>query len=97
MCCLIAVLAFLGPRTGIVLWWLADQSRWDSAWDNFIVPFLGFLFLPWTTLMFVAVAPFGNVAGWDWLWLALALFVDLGSYGGGGYGNRDRVPGLARR
>jgi hypothetical protein len=94
---LIAVLVLLGPRTGIVLWWLADRSRWDSAWDNFIVPVLGFLFLPWTTLMFVAVAPFGNVAGWDWLWLALALVVDLGSYGGGGYGNRGRIPGYARR
>ncbi|MGD9894187.1 MAG: hypothetical protein AB7R89_18285 [Dehalococcoidia bacterium] len=97
MCCLIAVLALLGPRVGIVLWWLADQRRWDSAWDTFIVPFIGFLFLPWTTLMFVAVAPFGNVAGWDWLWLALALLVDLSSYGGGGYGNRSRIPGYGRR
>jgi hypothetical protein len=68
---------------GIIFWWLINPSRWSSAFDTFIVPLIGFVFLPWTTLMFVAVAPFGNVAGADWLWLALAFFGDLMSLGGG--------------
>jgi hypothetical protein len=45
--------------------------------------------------MFVAVAPFGNVANWDWFWLALAFFLDIASWGSSGYGNRGRVPGYA--
>jgi hypothetical protein len=56
---------------------------------------LGFVFVPWTTLMFVAVAPLGDVVGWDWVWLTLALFFDLSSLFGGGYTNRGRIPGYA--
>jgi len=53
---------------------------------------LGSIFLPWTTLMYVIVAPMG-VIGFDWLWLGLAFIADLASYGGGGWGNRDRLRG----
>jgi hypothetical protein len=91
MCCAFLTLVFLGPRFGIVLWWLINPNRWDAAFDTFFWPFLGFLFLPWTTLMFVAVAPFGNVSGWDWAWLALAFLGDLASYSNG-YVNRRRMP-----
>jgi len=45
--------------------------------------------------MFVAVAPFGNVAGWDWVWLGFAVLADVVSYGSSGYGNRNRIPGYA--
>jgi hypothetical protein len=93
--CLFFTLLFLGPRAGILFWWLVEPGRWNAAFDTFIFPFLGFLFLPWTTLMFVAVAPFGNVAGWDWFWLALAFFGDFVSISSSAYGNRSRIPGYA--
>jgi hypothetical protein len=93
--CMFFTLLLAGPRVGIVLWWLVNPDRWDNAFNSVIWPILGFLFLPWTTLAFVAVAPFGNVASWDWFWLALAFIVDLSSYGSSGYGNRDRIPGYA--
>jgi hypothetical protein len=51
---------------------------------------LGFLFLPWTTLMYVSVAPLG-VVGFDWFWIALAVVADIVTYTGGAYGNRDRI------
>ncbi len=90
MCCLLTVLVFFGPRLGILVWWLFDRLRWQLAFDNFIWAFLGFIFLPWTTLMWVAVFP-GGIVGFDWLLLGLALLVDIGSYTGGGYGNRNRL------
>ena len=90
--CLFLTLLLLGPRAGILLWWLVEPGRWDRAFDTFIWPFLGFIFIPWTTLMFVAVAPFGNVEGWDWFWLAIGLFGDLMSLAGG-YRGRSSVPG----
>ena len=95
MCCLLTILLFLGPRGAIFFWWLADNTRWSRTFDTFIIPALGFVFLPWTTLMYVLVAPFG-IVGFDWLWLGLALFADVAWYLGGGYGNRNRVPGYAR-
>lgn len=91
MCCLVATLMLVGPRAGILIWWLADQSRWERAFDNFAWAFFGFLFLPWTTLMFVLVAPGGTITGFDWVWLGLSLIGDLASYGGGRYGQRSYV------
>lgn len=90
MCCVLTVVLFLGPRLGIVFWWLFNPSRWNLVFDSLILPVLGFLFLPWTTLMYVLVGANG-VAGFDWFLLILALLGDLGAYGGGGYGNRRRI------
>ncbi len=94
MCCFFSVLLFLGPRAAILIWWLVNPLLWQATFDRFIWPLLGFIFLPWTTLMYVIVAPAGTgVVGFDWLWLGLALLADISMYAGGGYGNRDRVPG----
>ncbi len=84
MCCIVAVAALIGPRVAIVLWWLLDPARWSLAFGGeWIVPLLGLLFLPWTTLVVAFLAPFGGVAGLGLLWVVLALIVDLGAYGGG--------------
>jgi hypothetical protein len=92
MCCFFTTLVFLGPRAAILIWWLVNPVRWQATFSSFIWPLLGFLFVPWTTLMYVLVAP-GGVVGFDWLWLGLAVLADIGMYAGGGYGNRDRIPG----
>ena len=88
--CLFIIVLFGGPRLGGLLWWLFYPERWDRAFDNFIWPVLGLLLLPWTTIMFVAVAPTGTVADWDWMWLGLAFFADVVSLGSGGVGGRSR-------
>jgi hypothetical protein len=94
MCCLFTTLVLFGPRLGVLIWWLLDPIRWNLAFQSFIWPLLGFLFLPWTTIMYVSVG-INGLSWFDWVWLALALMADLGSYGGGAYGNRNRVPGYA--
>lgn len=90
MCCLFTVLVFLGPRAGILIWWLLEPVRWAVAFNSVLWPILGFFVLPWTTLVYVAVSP-GGVTGFDLLWIALTALVDTGMWFGGGYGNRDRV------
>lgn len=96
MCCFLTTLVFFGPRLAILVWWLINPARWALAFPgSFIWPLLGFLFLPWTTIMYVIVFPNG-VVGFDWIWLGLALLFDISSYAGGGYGNRDRMPGYSR-
>ncbi|MCP4165385.1 MAG: hypothetical protein GY759_05775 [Chloroflexi bacterium] len=92
MCCFFTTLVLFGPRLAILLWWLIQPLRWQATFSTFIWPLLGFIFLPWTTLMYVLVAP-GGVVGFDWFWLGLMFIADIGSYVGGGYGNRDRIPG----
>lgn len=89
MCCALTVLIFLGPRAGIIIWYLLRPVYWQAAPGSIILPCLGFFFMPWTTLMYMAVYP-GGLSLINWLFLGLAVLVDLGAYGGGGYGNRDR-------
>jgi hypothetical protein len=91
MCCLIAVAVLISPRIAILIWWLLDTARWASAFHTiWMWPLLGFLFLPWTTLVFVLVAPQGVIHGLGWLLLTLAVLADLSSYGGG-YRSRQGV------
>ena len=91
MCLVIFALIF-SPRLVMVIWWLLDMARWSAAFDNVLVPILGFILGPWTTLMYVLVAP-GGVTGIDWLWLGVAVVVDLGSLGGGAARRRARSDG----
>jgi len=96
MCCFITSLFLLGPRFATLIWWLIKPLRFSAAFSSFIWPVLGIIFLPWTTLMYLIVwSPVTGVYGLDWLWLVLAVLADLGTYAGGGYGNRDRIPGYA--
>ena len=89
MCLLFAILAVLGPRALIFFWWLLEPARWSVTFQSAVVPLIGFLFLPWTTIMYVLVFP-GGIEGLDWLWLGLGLFADIASYGGSAWGNRDQ-------
>jgi hypothetical protein len=90
MCCLFTSIVLVGPRLGILVWGLIQPVRWEAAFDTFVWPLLGFIFLPWTTLMYVAVAPAG-VSGFDWFWIVIAVLFDIFTWTGGAYGNRDRI------
>ena len=89
MCCFFTSLVFLGPRAAILVWWLIDTARWEVAFSSFWWAFLGFLFAPWTTLMWASVAP-GGVTGFDYVILGIGIFADIVSYAGSGYTNRER-------
>ena len=81
-------------RIMLLMYWIARPLRMDAAFDTFIFPCLGFLFLPFTTLMYVwLIQGVGGIQGLDWLWLILAVFLDLATVGGAGYANRNRFPG----
>ena len=89
MCCFLTTLVVLGPRAAVLVWWLFDADRWQAAFSSFFWPLLGFIFAPWTTLAYVAVFPNGLVM-FDWIILGLAIMLDIFSWAGGAYGNRNR-------
>jgi hypothetical protein len=89
MGCLLAIFAGFFPRIALVCLWIFTNDV-DRAYDSFIVPLLGLIFLPLTTLVYaLAWSPVGGVEGIEWLWVALALVLDLSAYGGGARARRD--------
>ena len=90
MCCFITALALAGPRLAILVWWLFNPVYFNGAYDHFIWGFLGWLLLPWTTLMYVAIYP-GGIMGFDWILLGLGVFLDIFSYTAS-YRERAAVP-----
>ena len=90
MCCTLTALLFVGPRLAILVWYLFAPVYVNSAFDSFIWGFLGFLFLPWTTLMYIAIYP-GGIIGFDWILLGLGIFADMAHYFGI-YRNKESVP-----
>ena len=80
MCCLALLAGFIGPRIALFIWWLFG-NKVDAAFDTWIWPLLGLIFLPWTTLAYViAWGPVDAVSGAGWLLVALGFAVDIASY-----------------
>jgi hypothetical protein len=78
----------------LLMYWISRPVQWNLAFSGgFLLPCLGFLFLPFTTMIYVwLVQGPGGVQGIDWLWLILAAFCDLASIASAGYANRNRIP-----
>jgi hypothetical protein len=81
MCCLALTAGFIGPRVALLLWWIFDSNRFDAAFDSWLWPFLGLLFLPWTTLAYVLMwSPVGGVSGGEWIVVAIGFLADVVTY-----------------
>ena len=88
-CCLVVLASWLSPRLALFLMWLLSD-RLDIAFDSFLMGFLGFLVVPWTTLFYaLAYAPTAGVEGIGWVFVAFGLFLDVSSWGGSSRGRRS--------
>ncbi len=80
---ILALLLALSPRFILFFMWLFQSSRLD-AFNGFWLPFIGFLFLPFTTLMYMLVWSASNgVSFVGWMLVFFAFLMDMGSYGSG--------------
>jgi hypothetical protein len=90
-CFTAAVVGF--SRIMLLMAWIARPVQWNATFGSFILPCLGFLFLPFTTLMYFMLSTGGGpIAGVDWLWLILAAVLDTAGIAAAGATNRDRIP-----
>jgi hypothetical protein len=80
VCCLALTAGFLGPRIALFIWWVFG-NKVDLAFDTWVWPLLGLIFLPWTTLAYVlAWGPVNAVSGAGWLVVAIGFAADIASY-----------------
>ena len=68
----------LFARLALLIVWLTTPLVQRAFQGGWILPLLGLLLLPITTLTYVLVYYIaGSVTGWGWLWIALAVLLDL--------------------
>lgn len=92
MGCLFALFAGAFPRVALLFVWIARPARVDAAFDTWIWPLLGLVFMPFATLMYVILWRSGGLDGADWLWVVLAGVFDVAHWGAS-YTQRRQVPG----
>ncbi|MFN2160013.1 MAG: hypothetical protein ACK2U3_10465 [Anaerolineales bacterium] len=92
MCCFFVALFAFGPRLAILIWWIIQPILVNARLGgNWILAILGWIFLPWTLLMYLIFSP-GGLVGFDWIFIGLGVLVDIAAWGGGAARRRD-VPG----
>jgi len=85
-CCLVALIASFAPRIALILVWIFTSQVKIAFHNVFIWPFLGLLFLPFTTMFYaLAYQPGLGISGWGYVFVVIGFFLDLSSYGSGGY------------
>jgi hypothetical protein len=89
MPCLLVFVILMFPRIALVLLFFFSNYI-ERAYHGILLPLLGFIFLPLTTIVYAWMIN-NNVptAGINLLWLIIAVIIDLGSLGGG-YSSRRR-------
>jgi len=81
---LIAVLAF--PRLVLIWMWLFSTYLERAYHTIWVLPVLGFFFMPLTTIVYAWEVNSGMpTAGINLLWLLIAVIIDLGGLGGGAH------------
>jgi len=90
MPCLLLILVLAFPRIVLLLLFLFSGYL-ERAYHGLLLPLLGFIFLPLTTLAYAWMMNTGQaIAGVNLLILLVAVIVDLGGLGGGEYRRRRR-------
>ena len=90
MGCIFAVFTFLFPRFAFLMVWIARPELVSKAFDTILIPFIGVMVLPFTTLMYVILYAPNGIDGWDWIWIGIAVFFDFANLAGN-YVQRDQV------
>jgi hypothetical protein len=91
MPCLLVIILLAFPRIALALLFLFSNYL-GRAYHGLILPLLGFVFLPLTTLTYAwMVNTRQPTEGINLLILLVAVVIDIGGLGGGEYHRRSRL------
>jgi hypothetical protein len=90
MPCLLVLVILAFPRVVLILLWLTTTYL-QRAYHDLLIPLLGFLFLPVTTLAYAwLVNTHQPIEGINLVILVIAVLIDAGGLGGGEWHRRRR-------
>lgn len=83
MPCLLLIVMLAFPRVALVLMFLFSNYL-ERAYHSVLIPLLGFILLPLTTIVYAWLVNNGYpMDGLNLIWVLLAVLIDLGSLGHG--------------
>jgi hypothetical protein len=90
MPCLVVIVLLAFPRIALVLLYLTSNYL-QRAYHGLLIPLIGFIFLPLTTLAYAwMMNTHQPIEGVNLIILVVAAVVDLGGLSGGEYHRRGR-------
>jgi hypothetical protein len=82
--CFLLLVFLLFPRVALVLMWIFSTYLQRAFHGGLVLPVIGFIFLPLTTIVYAWELNSGMpTAGINLLWLLIAVIIDLVGLGGG--------------
>ena len=72
----------LFSRIALLCVWIWTPQVDRAFHGGWLLPLLGIIFLPITTLVYILVSALSEngVIGWGWLWVVLAVLLDLAAH-----------------
>lgn len=93
MGCLFALFAGVFPRLALFIIWVTRPVLVDAAFDTWIIPLVGIVFMPFATLIYVVLyTPGIGLTGWGWFWVVIAGLFDIGHWVASA-SQRRQIPG----
>ncbi|HEY7469440.1 MAG TPA: hypothetical protein VIC07_07955 [Acidimicrobiia bacterium] len=91
MGCFLLLLTLISPRLAMVAIWLITDWE-DRAFSGWLLPLLGIVFLPWTTLLYTIgyIVSDDQAAPWGILGIIIGLFLDIAVHAGSAVQGRRR-------
>jgi hypothetical protein len=91
MPCLLVLLILIFPRVVLAVMFFTSTYL-QRAYHNLLIPILGFVFLPLTTIVYAwLVNNHLPIDGINLLYIIVAVIIDLGGLGGGDWHRRRRL------
>jgi hypothetical protein len=82
--CLVVFIVLLFPRAALALMWFFSTYLQRAFHGGLLLPVLGFIFLPLTTIVYAWELNSGMpTTGVNLIWLLIAVVIDVGGLGGG--------------
>ena len=84
---MMAIFGAILPRFILLVGWSNDQAVWASIFGSPVWFLGGFLFFPWTTLIY-GLAYQNGMSLLNWIFVGCAFAIDLGTWGIGFFAGR---------
>ena len=85
-----AIFGAIVPRFVLFVGWFNDPAFWNAVFSSQVLFVLGFIFLPWTTLIYGLASPNG-LSLINWIFLLFGVLIDLGTWGVGFFAVRQQT------